>query len=144
MLRLKNVIDRQKVEIRGMRRQLAQKNVDLDAVSTSNVPLSISPSDNEFVNANIVHNRCSAVLIGSFMVQRDNLLYIIILHGYYIFADLVTNLTPSESRGKKIDTRETKKKRESLYSLYICIYGTDLFAELGKLSSSTDNSIPSC
>ncbi|VDP80214.1 unnamed protein product [Echinostoma caproni] len=31
MLRLKNVIDRQKVEIRGMRRQLAQKNVDLDA-----------------------------------------------------------------------------------------------------------------
>ncbi|TPP58584.1 RILP protein 1 [Fasciola gigantica] len=32
MLRLKNVIDRQKVEIRGMRRQLAQKNVDLDAM----------------------------------------------------------------------------------------------------------------
>ncbi|CAL8068664.1 unnamed protein product [Calicophoron daubneyi] len=32
MLRLKEVIDRQKVELRAMRRQLAQKNVDLDAM----------------------------------------------------------------------------------------------------------------
>ncbi|KAF6770650.1 hypothetical protein AHF37_10870 [Paragonimus kellicotti] len=35
MLRLKEVIDRQKVELRGLHRQLAQKNVDLDAVSFS-------------------------------------------------------------------------------------------------------------
>ncbi|KAF8561179.1 hypothetical protein P879_05981 [Paragonimus westermani] len=32
MLRLKEVIDRQKVELRGLYRQLAQKNVDLDAM----------------------------------------------------------------------------------------------------------------
>ncbi|KAF5398903.1 RILP protein 1 [Paragonimus heterotremus] len=32
MLRLKEVIDRQKVELRGLHRQLAQKNVDLDAM----------------------------------------------------------------------------------------------------------------